>query len=248
MRPVLLVTGGSRGIGAAICRLAAARGYDIALTYRTEAAAAASVARECAAHGARCEIIQADAGNPGDVARLFAELDKRMGRLDALVNNAGITGRAGLLADADPEMIRSCIDVNVTGAILIAREAVKRMSRRLGGRGGVIVNVSSAAATLGSPGDFVWYAASKAAIDAFTIGLGKEVASDGIRVNAVAPGIIETGIHASAGKPNRVAELGPQVPIGRAGSADEVAEAIYFLMSEASSYVTGTTLRVTGGR
>ena len=247
-RPVVLVTGGSRGIGAAVCRLAASRGYDVALTYESNAAAADAVVTDCAASGARAEAFKSDAGNPAAIEALFREIDKRFGRLDALINNAGIVGRASPLIQADPVMIARCIEVNVTGAMLIAREAVKRMAKSLGGRGGAIVNLSSAAATLGGPGDFVWYAASKGAIDSFTIGLGKEVAGDGIRVNAVAPGIIETEIHASAGYPDRVKQVAPQLPMRRAGSADEVAETILFLMSEASSYVAGVTLRVAGGR
>ncbi|MFO1150020.1 MAG: SDR family oxidoreductase [Alsobacter sp.] len=247
-KPLLFVTGGSRGIGAAACRLAAARGYDVAVNYRSEAAAAQAVVAECRALGARAEAFPGDCAVEADIRQLFAAVDSRLGRVTHLLNNAGVTGRASRLADADPAEIRAVIDLNVTGAILVAREAVPRMSTRQGGRGGAMVNLSSAAVWLGAPNDFVWYAASKGAIDALTIGLAKELAPDGIRVNAVAPGLIETDIHASAGLGGRVERLASQIPLGRGGGAGEVAEVILFLLGEASSYVTGSIYKVTGGR
>jgi NAD(P)-dependent dehydrogenase (short-subunit alcohol dehydrogenase family) len=243
-----LVTGGSRGIGAAVCRLAAARGYDLAINYRRDEAAAQRVAEACRASGARAEIFQADTGSEAEIDRMFAAIDARMGRLSDLVNNAGITGKASRLDAAATSLIRANIEVNVLGAILVARQAVLRMSPRHGGRGGAIVNISSAAATLGGPGDFVWYAASKGAIDSFTAGLGKELVREGIRVNAVAPGMIQTDIHDTTGDPNRVARIVPGTPIGRVGTPEEVAEAVLFLMSDAASFIAGTILRVAAGR
>lgn len=247
-RPLLLVTGGSRGIGAATCRLAAARGYDVAVNYRSEVAAAQAVVAQCRALGARAEAIPGDCGDEASIRALFADVDARMGRLSHLVNNAGITGRAGRLEATEPAEVRRTIDLNVTGAILVAREAIPRMSTRHAGRGGAMVNLSSAAVWLGAPNDFVWYAASKGAIDALTIGLAKELAPDGIRVNAVAPGLIETDIHATAGLGGRIEKLAAQIPLGRGGSAEEVAEVILFLLSEQASYVTGAVYKVTGGR
>ncbi|WP_460448274.1 SDR family oxidoreductase [Alsobacter sp. SYSU BS001988] len=247
-RPLLLVTGGGRGIGAAVCRLAAAAGYDVAVNYAGNRAAADATAEACRAAGARADVFQGDMAADADIARVFREVDERMGRIDALVNNAGITGQASRLDDADPAEIRRVIDVNVTGAMLVAREAVRRMAPRHGGRGGAIVNLSSAAVWLGSPDTFVWYAASKAAIDSFTLGLGKELGPDGIRVNAVAPGLIETEIHDSAGLTGRLDKLASTVPMRRAGTAEEVAKVILFLLSEEASYVTGAVYNVTGGR
>ena len=247
-RKLLLVTGGSRGIGAAAARMAAQRGYDVAINYARDAEAAATIVAECRAAGARSEAFQGDMALDADIARVFAEVDARLGRIDALVNNAGITGKAGRLDAADPAGIRAVIDINVTGAMLVAREAVLRMSPRHGGTGGAIVNLSSAAVWLGAPDNFVWYAASKAAMDAFTLGLGRELGPDGIRVNAVAPGLIETEIHASAGLGGRLQTLAPSVPLRRTGHADEVAEIILFLLSDAASYVTGAVYNVTGGR
>lgn len=247
-RPNLLITGASRGIGAATARLAAARGFDLALNYRSDAAAAEAVAAECRAAGARVETVQGDMAAEADIDRLFETVDRRLGRLGGLVNNAGITGRASRFDEAPPATIRACIDLNVTGALLVARQAIRRMARRHGGGGGAIVNVSSAASTIGSPGEFVWYAASKGAIDSLTLGLSKEFASEGIRINAVAPGVIDTEIHASGGQPDRVFRVGPLIPAGRVGTAEEVAETILFLLSDASSYVTGAVLRVAGGR
>jgi NAD(P)-dependent dehydrogenase (short-subunit alcohol dehydrogenase family) len=247
-RKLVLVTGGSRGIGAAAARMAAQRGYDVAINYARDAEAAATIVAECRAAGARSEAFQGDMAVDADIARVFAEVDARLGRIDALVNNAGITGKAGRLDAADPAGIRAVIDINVTGAMLVAREAVLRMSPRHGGTGGAIVNLSSAAVWLGAPDNFVWYAASKAAMDAFTLGLGRELGPDGIRVNAVAPGLIETEIHASAGLGGRLQTLAPSVPLRRTGHADEVAEIILFLLSDAASYVTGAVYNVTGGR
>lgn len=247
-RPVLLVTGGSRGIGAATARLAAERGYDVAINYQADAEAAGRVAEACRVAGARAEIIQADVAREDEIARLFRTVDECLGRLTHLVNNAGITGRASRLDEASTETIRSTIDLNVTGAILVAREAVRRMARRHGGSGGAIVNLSSAAVTLGSPNEFVWYAASKGAIDSLTIGLAREWATDGIRTNAVAPGLIDTEIHASSGLPDRLQRLTGFIPLGRPGTAEEVAETILFLLSDAASYVNGEVIRVGGGR
>ena len=245
-RPVLLITGASAGIGAATARLAAARGYDLALNYHSDAAGAEAVAAACRAEGAEVALLQADIAEPDEVAGLFERLDAAFGRLDALVNNAGVVDVATTVTGMDHARLRRMFDINVIGAFLVAKQAVTRMQRQ--GDGGAIVNLSSAAARLGSANLFVDYAASKAAIDTFTKGLAEEVAGDGIRVNAVRPGIIETEIHAKAGQPDRAGRLGPQVPMGRSGSAEEVAEAILFLLSDRSSYITGTTLDVTGGR
>jgi NAD(P)-dependent dehydrogenase (short-subunit alcohol dehydrogenase family) len=245
---IVLVTGGSRGIGAATCRLAARRGYSVAVNYVRDAAAAAAVARDVEALGGRALAVQGDVAVEADVARIFAEIDGRLGRLTHLVNNAGITGRGGRVDEADPAMVKRVVDLNVFGTILCSQAAVRRMSTRHGGAGGAIVNLSSAAATLGMANEYVWYAAAKGAVDSFTIGLAREVAREGIRVNAVAPGLIETEIHAASGDAGRVARLAPNIPAGRPGSADEVAETILFLLSDAASYVTGSVLRVSGGR
>lgn len=247
-RPLVLITGGSRGIGAATAVMAAARGYDVAINYRGDEAAAREVADRCRAASARADVFQGDMAVEADVARVFAEVDSALGRIEHLVNNAGITGKASRLDDAAADDIRRTIDLNVTGAILVAREAIRRLSPRHGGRGGSIVNLSSAAVWLGAPNDFVWYAASKAAIDSLTIGLAKEVGPEGIRVNAVAPGLIETDIHATAGLGGRIARLAPMVPLQRGGTAEEVAEIILFLMSDAARYVTGSIYNVSGGR
>ena len=245
-RRVLLVTGASRGIGAATARLAAARGYDIAVNYASNLKAAEAVVADAERAGARAVAIPADVSQEAEVERLFAESERRLGPLWGLVNNAGIVGRASRLDAADAA--KAVIDLNVLGAFLCARAAVRRLSTAHGGRGGVIVNVSSGAATLGSPGDFIWYAASKAAVDTLTIGLAREVAREGIRVNAVAPGLVDTDIHDSTGIPDRVATMSPNIPLGRAGTPEEIAETILFLLSDASSYVTGAVLRVAGGR
>jgi NAD(P)-dependent dehydrogenase (short-subunit alcohol dehydrogenase family) len=248
-RPVLLVTGGSRGIGAATCIMAAGRGYDVAVNYRSNAKAAAEVVAACEAMGAKAVALQGDMADADDITRVFAEGKAALGPLTHVVNNAGITGRSGPLAEAEIAVIRECIDVNVTGAILVAREAARALIANGGGEGMAIVNISSVAAELGSPGEYVWYAASKGAVDSLTIGLAKELAGQGIRVNAVAPGITETEIHAfSTGEAGRVERLAPMIPLKRAATADEIAEAVLFLLSEASRYTTGVILKVAGGR
>jgi len=248
MQKLLLVTGGSRGIGAAVCRLAAKEGYAIALNYLRDQTAAERVARECRAEGVACEIFQGDMAREKDIERVFAMLDQKLGRLTHLVNNAGITGKSSPVEKATPETIRAVIDLNVTGAILVARAAAQRMARRNGGDGGAIVNISSAAASLGSPGEYVWYAASKGAVDSLTIGLAKELAVEGVRVNAVSPGMVNTEIHASGGDPGRVERITPMIPMRRIGEAEEIAATILYLLSENASYVTGANLRVSGGR
>jgi NAD(P)-dependent dehydrogenase (short-subunit alcohol dehydrogenase family) len=248
-RPVLLVTGGSRGIGAATAIMAARRGYDVAVNYQSNADAAAEVVAACQAAGAKAVAIQGDMASATDIIRVFAEAKATLGPLSHVVNNAGVTGKACSLAEADTAVIRSCIDINVTGAILVAREAARALSANAEAKGRAIVNISSAAVTLGSPGEFVWYAASKGAIDSLTIGLAKELAPAGIRVNAVAPGMTETDIHAmSSGEPGRVARIAPTIPLKRVATPDEIAESILFLLSEASAYTTGVILRVAGGR
>lgn len=247
-RPLLLVTGGSRGIGAAVSLKAAAAGYDLVINYRSDHVAAEAVAQAARLAGARVLILAGDMAREDDIAALFAAVDG-FGRLTHLVNNAGITGKSGRLADTDPAIIRETVDLNVTGAILVAREAAKRLSTRLGGAGGAIVNMSSAAATLGSPGEYVWYAASKAAIDGLTYGLARELAQEGVRVNAIQPGMVDTEIHArSTGDAGRVERIRPSIPMQRIGSAEEIADATLYLLSDAASYVTGSILRVSGGR
>ncbi|MEV0646838.1 SDR family oxidoreductase [Phytomonospora sp. NPDC050363] len=241
-RPLTVVTGGSRGIGAATVARLAADGHDLVIGYSSDAEAAAATAASAEASGARCAVVHCDVSVPADVDRLF-DTAAELGTLTGLVNNAGITGGFGRLADAEPATIQRVIDVNVVGVLLCCRRAARDL-----GRGGAIVNVSSGAATLGSPGDYVHYAASKAAVDTATIGLSKELGPDGIRVNAVAPGIIDTEMHATGGDPGRAARVGPQIPLGRAGTAAEIAAAIAWLLSEESSYTTGAVLRVAGGR
>ena len=245
---ILLVTGGSRGIGAATARAAARAGYKVAINYVNDAKAADALAKEIRTTGGTAVPIQADVSREDDIVRLFTTVDRELGQLTHLVNNAGITGRAGRIADVDAGMLERVIAVNVTGAILVAREAVRRMSTARGGKGGAIVNLSSMAAVLGAPGEWVGYAASKGAIDSFTVGLSREVAKEGIRVNAVAPGLIDTDIHVTAGQPDRIERMAPTVPMARAGSAAEVAAAIFWLLSDEASYVTGTIVRVSGGR
>lgn len=246
---VLLVTGGSRGIGAACVRRAAEAGYGrIAINYTRDVSAADQVAAEARALGAEVLVVKGDMARRQDIVRLYEEVDANLGRITDLVNNAGITGHAGPFADADPaEMVR-VIDLNVTGALLVAQQAVRRMSTARGGKGGAIVNISSMAATLGSPGEYVWYAASKGAIDSFTLGLAREVAREGIRVNAVAPGLIATDIHDASGIAGRLERLTPTIPIGRPGTAEEVADVVLFLLSEVASYTTGAVLKISGGR
>ena len=246
--PVMLVTGGSRGIGAAIVRAAAAAGYEIALTYADDRAAAEAVAAEVNGSGRRAVIVQADVAREADVLAAYAAVDDAFGRLDALAINAGITGRFTRVDEIDVATLERVLAVNVTGAFLCAREAVRRMSTARGGSGGAIVVVSSRAAGLGSPGEYVHYAASKAAVDTLTRGLAKEVAAEGIRVNAVAPGLIDTEIHARGGRPERVARITPTIPMERIGTAGEVAATVLWLLSQEASYVTGAILDVSGGR
>lgn len=246
--PVVIITGASRGIGAETARLAADRGYDVCVNYAANHAAAAAVAADVRARGRRAAVVQADVASEGDVIRLFATVDRELGRVDALVNNAGIIDLQTRVEQIAAARIARLLAVNVTGAFICAREAVRRMSTRGGGRGGAIVNVSSRAAVLGAPGEYVDYAASKAALDALTTGLAKEVAGEGIRVNSVRPGIIDTEIHATGGEPGRVGRLGPQLPMGRGGQPVEVARAILWLLSDDASYTTGSFLEVGGGR
>lgn len=244
MSKVLLITGAGRGIGAATARLAASRGYDVAVNYLRDEKAANDVAGTVKAAGRRAVAIQGDMGQEADITRTFATIDKELGRLTHLVYNAGSTGGNSRLDAADSAMLRSVIELNVLGALMCAKAAIPRMSTKHGGPGGAIVMLSSVAATLGSAGEYVWYAASKGAVDSMTIGLARELALDGIRVNAVAPGIIATDIH----PPGRLERLAPLTPIGRAGTPEEIAESVLFLLSDASSYTTGTVLRVSGGR
>jgi NAD(P)-dependent dehydrogenase (short-subunit alcohol dehydrogenase family) len=245
---VLIVTGASRGIGAATARLAAGRGYDVCVNYQADRDAAEAVVANIEAAGGRAIAVQADVANEAQVERLFETVDRELGQLGALVNNAGLAGRFSRLDEADSETIRRVIEVNVLGLITCSRAAVRRLSPRHGGAGGAIVNLTSGAATIGSPGEYVWYAASKGAVDSFTLGLGKELAGEGIRVNGVAPGFVETEIHAASGMPDRVKEQGHTVPIGRAAQPEEIAETILWLLSDQASYVTGAVLRVAGGR
>ena len=246
--PVILITGGSRGIGAATAILAAKRGYDVAFTYQSNAKAANEVAEAIRATGRKALMLQADVAIEADVLNVFKQVDAQMGQLDALVNNAGMLEKIMRLDQMDAARWQRVLGVNVIGSFLCAKEAVLRMSTRHGGKGGAIVNVSSAAARLGSPNEFVDYAAAKGAVDSMTIGLSKEVAAENIRVNAVRPGLIYTEIHASAGEPGRVDRAKEDVPMKRGGTADEVAETILWLLSDQSSYITGTMIDVAGGR
>lgn len=248
MNPTLLITGGSRGIGAATALLAAQRGYAVAVNYTANSLAADEVVRQIRASGGKAIAVQADVGVEAQVMGMFDTIDAKLGRLSALVNNAGVVDVAARVDEMSVERLRRMFDINVLGSFLCAREAVKRMSTRHGGAGGAIVNVSSVAARLGGAGQYVDYAASKGAIDTFTVGLAKEVALEGIRVNAVRPGIIETDIHASGGQPDRARQMAPLVPMQRAGTALEVAQAIVWLLSAESSYSTGALLDVAGGR
>lgn len=244
----VVITGASRGIGAATARLAAKHGYAIAVNYARGAEEAASVVREIRQAGGKAEAIQANLGSESDIVRLFADAESALGSIVGLVNNAGITGGFARVDSVTAEALGELMAVNVTGSILCAREAVRRMSTRHGGKGGAIVNISSIAAKTGAAGEWVHYAATKGAINTFTIGLAREVATEGIRVNAVSPGLIETGIHAANGEPGRLERLKPTIPMGRPGTPEEVAETIVWLLSPAASYVTGAVVEVGGGR
>lgn len=246
--PVLLVTGGSRGIGAAVSELAALRGWRVVINYANGLDAATELAGRIRDSGGDAVAIRADIGHEEDIQALYADIDRRFGRLDGLCNNAGIVDVTARLDEMGSERLTRMFRVNTIGAIRVAAEAVRRMSTRHGGKGGAIVNISSMAAILGSPGQYIDYAASKGAIDTLTIGLAREVAGEGIRVNAVRPGIIETDIHASGGLPHRARDMSPQIPMQRPGLASEVAQAVLYLLSPQASYVTGAILNVSGGR
>lgn len=246
-RPLTIVTGGTRGIGAATAVRLAEAGHDLVLAYRSDHDAAEEAAAAARERGAGCRLVAGDLTEPSVVDELFG-VAADAGRLTGVVNNAGATLHMATLAETPVEVVRHTIELNLTSAVLVARAAVRAMARCYGGTGGVLVNVSSAAATLGSPGEYVHYAAAKAGVDTLTRGLATEVAGEGVRVVGVAPGLVETRIHADAGEPGRPDRIGPTVPLGRAGVPAEIAEAIAWLMSDAASYVTGTTLRVAGGR
>lgn len=248
MSEVILITGGSRGIGAATASLAAQRGYAVCISYRQDEQAAEQVLDEIRGHGGRAIAVRADIASEADVLRLFGECEKHLGTPGALVNNAGILERQSRLEDMDIGRLQRVFGVNVIGTLLCSREAVRRMSTLRGGVGGAIVNVSSRAACLGSPDEYIDYAASKGAMDTLTIGLAKEVGGAGIRVNAVRPGVIYTDIHAAGGEPNRVERISSAIPMQRGGHAEEVAQAILWLLSDQASYTTGSFIEVSGGR
>src|SRR5579863_1049349 len=244
----LIVTGASRGIGAAVAKLAGGRGFQVAVNFATGADEAREVVRQITSAGGRAVTIQADVSREEDVMRLFATAERELGPIKALANNAAITGGFARVDSVTAKAIERVMAVNVCGAILCAREGVRRMSTRHGGTGGAIVNISSRAAHTGSPGEWVHYAASKGAIDSFTIGLAREVATEGIRVNAIAPGLIETGLHAANGEPGRLQRLMPTIPMQRAGMPSEVAEGVLWLLSPAAAYMTGAIMEMGGGR
>lgn len=247
-RPVMLITGGSRGIGAATALMAAERGHDVVFSFRRDGAAAESIADRCRRSGASVMAVRAEMAVEDDIVHLFATAVETFGTIAAVINNAGMLHRAQRLDEMSVERVTEVMQVNTVGAFVVAREAVRHMSTRYGGSGGAIVNVSSAASYLGSPNEYVDYAASKGALDTMTIGLAKEVAAEGIRVNAVRPGLIHTDLHESSGIERRVEKLAPSVPMQRGGQPDEVAEAVLWLASDAASYVTGTFIDTTGGR
>ncbi len=248
MKPVLLITGASRGIGAATALLAAQQGWAVAVNYASNQAAADAVVARIREAGGNAIAVQADVSDEAQIMRMFAEVDAQLGRVSGLVNNAGVVDVTAKVADQSWARWERMMRINVLGSFACAREAVRRMSTAHGGAGGSIVNVSSAAARIGAPGQYVDYAAAKSAIDAFTLGLAKEVAAEGIRVNAVRPGLIDTDIHASGGLPHRVRDLAPLVPMQRGGTAEEVAQAIVWLLSDAASYTTMSLMDISGGR
>ncbi len=248
MKKIILITGSSRGIGAATALLSAREGYAVAVNYRSDKTAADAIVSGIVEIGGSAVAIQADISQPDDIVRLFSETDRQLGRLDALVNNAGILEKQMRLVDMDAARLNRVLSANVIGQFLCAQEAIRRMSTKNGGNGGTIVNVSSLAARTGAPNEYLDYAASKGALDTFTLGLSKEVAAEGIRVNAVRPAFIYTDIHAAGGEPNRVERLKDNIPMQRGGFAEEVAEAILWLVSEKSSYTTGTFIEISGGK
>ena len=246
--PVLLVTGGGRGIGAACCRLGAARGYDVAINYRSREAEAKAVLADVEAAGRRGCLVQADIADPDAIEGVFDAVEQALGPVDAFVSNAGIIHATSALMDMDPALIRRVIDVDLTAHLLCNREAVRRMARSRGGKGGAVVNLSSAASRLMGAGGFVPYGVAKAGIDVLSEGLGREAAAEGVRVNAVRPGLIETEMQDETGVPDRLERFGPTVPLGRAGTPMEVARCVLWLLSNEASYVTGTLFDVSGGR
>ncbi|WP_213881802.1 SDR family oxidoreductase [Pseudomonas sp. dw_358] len=246
--PLILITGGSRGVGAATARLAAEQGYDVAISFVSDEAAALAVVADVRARGRQGLAVRADSADPQQVLHLFAEIDRAFGRIDVLVNNAGVLALQSRLEDLEFERMQRIFAVNAIGPILCAQQAIKRMSTRHNGRGGSIVNISSASARLGSPGEYIDYAASKGALETFTTGLAKEVAREGIRVNGLRPGHIYTEMHASGGEPGRVDRVRESIPMGRGGQPEEVARGILWLAGPEASFVTGTFLDVTGGK
>ncbi|MDQ7996266.1 MAG: SDR family oxidoreductase [Luteibacter sp.] len=246
--PLILITGGSRGIGAATARLAAAQGYNVAITFVSDESAALAVATDVEAAGRRALTLRADSADPGQIDGLFAAIDREFGRIDVLVNNAGVLAQQSRLEDLSFERMQRIFAVNAIGPILFAQHAIRRMSHRHGGRGGSVINVSSASARLGSPNEYVDYAASKGALETFTTGFAREVAAEGIRVNCVRPGHIYTDMHASGGEPGRVDRVKESIPMKRGGQPDEVARAILWLAGAEASFITGTFLDVTGGK
>ncbi|OSQ37603.1 SDR family oxidoreductase [Thalassospira sp. MCCC 1A01428] len=246
--PLMIITGGSRGVGAATARLAAARGYDVVITFVSNKAAAQAITADVKAAGRRALAVQTDSADPGQISQLFSKIDREFGRIDVLVNNAGIIAQQSRLENISFERMQRIFAVNAIGPILYAQQAAKRMSTRYNGRGGVVINISSASARLGSPNEYVDYAASKGALETFTTGFSKEVAREGIRVCCIRPGHIYTEMHASGGEPGRVDRVKDTIPMGRGGQPEEVARAILWMASEEASFITGTFLDVTGGK